>query len=228
MTKPHFLRFSIQDQILFAKRLAVLIKAGIPIMEGLSMLYSQAKSRASREILKSIMNDVDNGQFLSTSMGRYRKVFGDFAVNIVRVGEISGTLCENLNYLAEELKRKQALRRKVRGAMIYPFFIVIATFGVAIMLTAYIFPKILPIFKSLQFTLPWTTRVLIFVSDILINQGLFILLGLVILIVAAWFLLRLPKVHFFVDRMILRVPLLGRVSQSYHMANFCRTLSQYS
>src|SRR5947207_2206183 len=105
--KPLFLRLSLKDRILFFKRLATLIKSGMPLLTALSMLKKQTKSKAQKLILNSISEDVENGQYLATSLGKFRKVFGELAINIVEVGEISGTLGENLDYLAEELKKYQ-------------------------------------------------------------------------------------------------------------------------
>ncbi|OGE82155.1 MAG: hypothetical protein A3B10_02370 [Candidatus Doudnabacteria bacterium RIFCSPLOWO2_01_FULL_44_21] len=224
--KPRYwlLRFSIQDQIMFAKRLAMLIRAGIPLLAALHMLRKQAKSKSTKTVFEVLVEDVENGQFISSSMSKFRKIFGEFAINIVQVGEVSGTLHENLAYLAEELKKKQALRRKLISSMLYPIFIVIATLGITVLLTVYLFPKILPIFSSVKFPLPWSTRALIFISNLLGNYGLYILLGLLLLVVAVWLLLRNKKFRLFFDRTLLRIPVFGSLLQGYHLANICRTM----
>lgn len=219
-----FLHLSVQDQIMFAKRLAILVHAGIPILTGLQMLKKQASSKSSIRIMDVLIADVENGQFISTSMGKFRKIFGDFAINIVQVGEVSGTLNENLNYLAEELKKKQTLKRKVVSALIYPTVIVVATLAITILLTVYLFPKILPVFKSFNFKLPITTRFLIFVSDLLIQHGYAILFGIVGLAVIIWLLLRNKSIRLIVDRTLLRIPFLGGMMSAYNLANMSRTL----
>jgi len=219
-----FLRLPIRDQILFAKRLSVLVKAGVPILTGLQMLNKQNTSRSIKHILKSVITDVENGSFLSSSLRKFEKVFGELAVNIIEIGEISGTLPENLNYLAEELKKKQALRRKVVGAMIYPGIIIVATLGITVLLTAFVFPKILPIFKSVNFDLPLSTKALIWISDLFVFHGLAIGLTLLGAIIGFWLLLKTKYVRLWYDRALISVPILGTLLQSYHMANICRTL----
>ncbi len=221
---PLFLRLPAQEQILFAKRLSILLKAGVPILGALQMFKKQTKSSHTMYIMGELVANVENGTFLSVGMAQFKKIFGEFAVNIVRVGEVSGTLNENLNYLAEELKKKQELRRKVISALVYPIFIVFATVGVVILLTAYVFPKIMPIFQSFKFDLPWTTKTLIFVSNAFIHYGAYILLGLILLVVGFILLLRNYKFHFWIQRTILRLPLIGPLLQSYNIANFTRTL----
>lgn len=222
--KARFLRLSLQEQIMFAKRLAILVKAGIPILQALDMLQKQTTSKSAAHIMRRLSAEVANGQYLSTGMALFSTVFGDFAVNIVRVGEVSGTLHENLHYLAAELKKKQELRRKLVGALIYPLFILVATVGIAILLTAYVFPKIVPIFQSFKAQLPWSTRVLIFVTYSFNTYWLYILIGVsgfAFLLSVLW---RIRPVRFWVDRNLLRVPLIGTLLQTYHMANCARTL----
>ncbi len=201
-----------------------MIKAGMSILDSLKLLRKQARSRSMKKILDHLTDEISNGQFLSTALENFRSVFGDFAVNIIRVGEASGILYENLNYLTEELTKKKELKRKILGALIYPMVIVAATFGITGLLTIYIFPKILPIFKSLNVVLPISTRILIAVSDFLIHYGGFVALGFLGMVILIWLILRIKAVRFLNDRIILMVPLIGNMSQNYNMANFCRTL----
>ncbi len=222
--KPFLLQFPIKEQILFAKRLSVLIQAGIPIMKALQMIKKQASTKNSIYIMSNLVEDVERGQFLSASMAKFKKLFGEFAVNIVRVGEVSGTLNENLNYLAEELKKEQELRRKIISALVYPVFIIIATLGVVILLTAYVFPKIMPIFQSFKFQLPWTTRTLIFISNTFVYYGLYVFLALAVLVLGFILFMRKPRFKLWIHTNILRVPFLGPMLRNYQIANFTRTL----
>ncbi len=224
--RPPMLRFSTQDQIFFAKRLGMILRAGMPIMEGLHMLGSETRTGSAKYIYQSLIIDVSSGQPLSSGLRKFNRIFGEFCINIIRVGETSGTLHENLDYLAEELKKKQALRRKVVGALVYPAVIVFATVGITVMLTVYIFPKIIPIFQGVKATLPLSTRALIVTSSFLSQWGLWLLAGMVVFFVGFFFMMRLvPYFHLLIDRMLLRTPLFGRLSQYYNLANSTRTLS---
>ncbi len=218
-------RFSIKEQSLFAKRMSFLVKAGVPLVDCLNMIRSQTKSKAKGKVFDMVIDDVNNGQFLATSLGKHRRMFGDFAINLIHVGEQSGILSQNLAYLADELQKKEMLRKKVIGALVYPVVITIATFGITGALTVFIFPKILPIFASLNVTLPLSTRILIAISNFLKNDGLWLLLGIIIAGGAVAYLkFRFPKVQYFLDRSSLRIPLFGSMLQSYNLANFTRTL----
>ncbi len=217
--------FSIKEQAHFAKRLSFLVKAGVPIVESLRILKRQSKSTSRSKIFDMVISDVSNGQYLATSLKKLPHIFGDFAINIIKVGESSGTLDINLNYLSEELKKKQALKQKIVGALIYPLFITTATVALTILLTVFIFPKIQPIFDSLHVVLPITTRILIFISNFLRNFGIY-LFGALILFIVAFFsaLKRFEAFHYVVDKLILKLPFFGSITKSYNMTNFCRTL----
>ncbi len=219
-----FIRIPVQEKILFAKNLAVMTKAGMPILDSLRLLQKQTKSKSMKKILGQLTEDMANGQFLSTSLEQFKNIFGEFCVNIIRVGEASGILYENLNYLAEELTKKQALRRKILSALIYPAIIVVATAAITGILIVYVFPKILPVFKSLKITLPVTTRILIALSEFLLAYGAYVGAGIVMLIIVAWLLTKVRLIRFLMQRLALYLPLVGSLSQNYNMANFCRTL----
>src|SRR3989338_8403132 len=114
--------------------------------------------------------------------------------------------------------------KKIFGASVYHIFIIIATLGISIMLTIFVFPKIIPVLKSINYDLPVTTKILIFLSDVIKAHGP--LIGIVIIssIVIFLLLLKLKKFHFLFDEILLRIPLINHFAQSYNIANTCRTL----
>src|SRR3989338_1999797 len=170
-------RLSLREQALFAKRLSLLVKAGMPVVQSINALKIQSKGGVKR-MFEEVAFDVSNGQFLSRSMGKYRHVFGDFAVNIIKVGETSGTLSENLTYLATELDKKRELKGKVVGALIYPAVILVASFLVTGMMIVFLFPKLMPIFQSMNADLPITTKILLALSNFLINYWMWLAAGM--------------------------------------------------
>ncbi len=219
-----FFRVPTQDQILFARHLAVMSKAGLPLIESLKLIQKETKSRAMLKILDQVIKDVSNGQFLSASLDRYKEIFGSLFINIIRVGESAGILSENLNYLADELKKKRELKKKVIGALIYPAIIFVATFGITGLLTVFIFPKILPVFKSLNITLPLTTRILIWFSNALTDYGPYVIAAFGVLIISLWLLAQLKKIRYFLHFFLLKLPVFGNIARDVNLANFCRTL----
>jgi len=224
MNNSFFNKLSVKEQAVFARRLSFLIRAHIPILEALTMIRRQARTRARQKMFDQIITDVSNGQFLSKSMDKFRNLFGNFTVDIIRVGEESGMLDENLNYLADELQKRQALQRKVIGSLVYPFFITLATIAITILIVVYIFPKILPIFRTMHVALPLTTRALMAVSGLLIQHGLlFVVLAVGLMIGCILLLQYVPRFRRAVHYGILHVPLFGRLLKSYYVTTFCRT-----
>lgn len=218
-------RLAIKEQTFFAKRLSFLTRAGVPMLESLHILRTQSRTRSHRRILDQIIEDTSQGQTLSKSFGKFPHVFGDFAINIIKVGESSGVLSENLDYLADELKKKQILRRKVIGALVYPALITTATVGITIFLMVYLFPKIMPIFSSLHMTLPMSTKIVIAISNFLQKSGFALFAGIFLFVTAFSILIKKNKAsRMYFHGFLLQIPLVGKMVQYYNLANATRTL----
>ncbi|PIR88666.1 MAG: hypothetical protein COU09_01070 [Candidatus Harrisonbacteria bacterium CG10_big_fil_rev_8_21_14_0_10_44_23] len=222
--KNMFVRVPLQDRVMFAKHMSVGLHAGMTMQKSLELIRSQTKSKSFKKILGKLIEDTTNGMFLSTSMDRYRSVFGDLFINIVRVGENSGTLIENLQYLAVELKKKKALQSKVRGAMIYPSIILVATIGIVGSLMLGVFPKILPVFSNLNIELPITTRILIALSKFLTAYTAWIAVAIFLLIVLFWFLSHYEFFKYAWHHIILKTPIIGKISQKVNSASISRVM----
>lgn len=225
LSRISYSRFSIKDQTFFVKRLSFLIKAGIPVVDSLIMIKEQTRRKSYVKILDGIIGDVSNGKKLSDSLDRYRGMFGDFSINIISFGESSGILSENLEYLADELKKKQMLRKKILGAFIYPIIVTIATLGITGFLIVYLFPKIMPVFSSLNIQLPLSTKIVIFLSNFIQTNGIYLLIGIIVTTVAFILLLKKnTKFHYYFDKSLLKTPVIGDIVKNYNLANSTRTI----
>lgn len=216
---------SVKEQAFFVKRLSFLIRANVPILDGLHMVREHADGRRYKHVITKVIHDVSNGQSLAKSLGKFPHIFGEFGINIIKVGESSGTLSQNLDYLAEELKKRQIFRRKVTSAFVYPTIIMLATIGITSFLVFFLFPKIMPVFISLHVKLPLTTRILIGVTTFLQHWGLY-LLGVLFLALVAFIaaLRRSTAFRLLFDNLLLRTPIIGFVMMRYNLANLTRTL----
>lgn len=220
-----FEKVPFQEKINFARHLALIVQGGLPILEGLKILSKQTESRTLAKIINQVIGDVDNGQFLADSLQKHNKIFGDFFISIIRVGETSGTLALNLTYLAQEMEKSKDLKNKVRSALIYPVVILVATIAIVSILIFVVFPKVLPIFTSLKVPLPLTTRILIAVTNFLLADGWI----LAVAIAAAFILFRLlvsrvGTLRLFINRLIFFVPVASSLTASVSMANMARIL----
>lgn len=223
--KNPFLRVPLAEKMLFVKHLSIMIKSGMTLLDSLELLKKQSRSKSFKKIINELMVDIDNGQFLSASLEKHTAVFGEYFINIIRVGEASGTLAENLEYLHEELKKGFELRRKVKGAMIYPIIILVATFGISGLLVLFVFPKMIPLFENLQVELPLSTRMLISGINFLNKYSLWIAVGVVGFAVLFWLSFKVKPIRFFYHRLLLELPLIGKTSRQINMTTFSRTLS---
>lgn len=216
-------RVSVADKMFFAKHLSIMIHAGMPILDSLWLLKKQTRSKSFQKILDTLIVDIDNGQFLSVSLEKYRSALGGFFINVIRIGEASGTLVKNLNYLHDELKKSYELRRKIKAAMMYPMIILIASFVIGGLLLFYIFPKILPVFAGFKIQLPLITRALIAFINFFMKNWLFVGAGVFLAGFSLWLLLKVKSVKFFYHGLLLSLPFIGKVVVNVNIASFSRT-----
>jgi len=221
---PFLNQVSFLEKILFAKNLALMIKSGLSLREAVVTLQEQSKSKVFKEILHGVIKNIDNGRSLADSLAGYPGVFDPLYINMIRIGEESGGLEENLNYLASQLEKSYQLSGKVKGAMVYPAIIILAVVILSLALIFFILPKVTPIFQSLNIELPLTTRILIKFTEIVENYGFLLLVGVIGLIFISILLLRIQKIKFLSHKLTLKIPIMGQIFRDVSIAQFGRTL----
>ncbi len=150
----------------------------------------------------------------------------DFFISVIRVGEASGTLAQNLRYLSDETKKRRDLKRKVRSAMVYPTIILVATLAVTAFLAFFVFPKLLPMLSGLGAQLPASTVLLITIINFLTMYGIAIVIFAVVATVVFRYLLQhLEPFRYVLHRIMLATPVLSSLSVSLNMVNFSRVFS---
>ncbi len=217
-------RLPIQEEINFARHLSIMIQAGLPIFEGLKIIQRQTTSKRLKRILDNVIFDVSNGHSLADSLGAQGNTFSDFFINVVHVGESSGTLASNLRYIADELKKAKSFRGKIRSALIYTAVIFGATLAIVSILVFYVFPQILPIFSSLNVELPITTRTLIAFSNFATNYWPWVIIGVVVLAVLIRVMLLVARIRYALHHLLLVVPVISKLTISMNVASFTRVM----
>jgi len=216
-------RVPLGQMALFAKHLAIMLRAGIPVTETLKISESSTQGNL-KKIIGETLSSVRAGHSLSSSFANYPKVFSNLFVNVTRAGERSGTLVENLENIARELKKEKELISKIKGALLYPIVVLSAAFVLGIVLAFVVLPKITPLFEGLKMKLPFTTRVLILVSHIIQNYGAYIFPGIIIFVIFVFWLTRRsfvkPVTHWF----LLHIPIVNRITKNANFSRFARTL----
>jgi type IV pilus assembly protein PilC len=222
--KPLFLSLKTRDKINFSRHLAVMLDAGIPLHEALSVMKEQITAPSFRYVLQTAIIDLGDGLPLHMSIAKFPKLFDPFFVNALSVGEASGTLASTLRYLAKQLEKSDYLKGKVRSALLYPIIIFTGALGIGIYLAFFLLPKILPLFTTLNVKLPPTTRALLAVSAWLTAYWPWFAGGIVLAIIGVFFLFKLPGVRFMAHAFLLRVPVAGKLVQNMQTAKFSRIL----
>jgi len=223
--KPFPFRVTLGDKIFFARNLALLLKSGIALTEALSILRESVKSKSMKFILDSVIQDVEKGQYLSSALMKFSDQFDNFFVSVIKVGEISGKLIENAERIALELRKIQRLRSKIISAMIYPSFIIGVMVMIFFLVIYFLFPRLLPVFESLNVELPLTTKIFLKFASFFLNYGHFFILFIFFLFILFILGSRKPNVKIYFDKFFLHLPILGNVLKQYALASFCRNLA---
>lgn len=211
------------QKALFAKHLSVMLRAGLPITEALSISIDSTEGKF-KKVLQHIMKSVQSGNSFSLSLADHPSVFSEFFISAVYAGESSGTLEENLENVAKELQKEKELASKIRGAMIYPVLILSATFILGLVLSFIVLPKITPLFQGLKINLPVSTRMLIWFSNIIQAHGILIMIIIAISVSALVWLVRQRFMKPITHWLFLHAPVLKNITRGSNLARFSRTL----
>ncbi|MCH8332757.1 type II secretion system F family protein [Candidatus Sumerlaeota bacterium] len=209
----------------FSRQLATLIDAGLPIMRSLHILREQVESVIFKEKITAIAKDIESGSSLSDALEKHPKLFDKLYVNMVRAGEVGGVLEAVLNRVATFLEKRQIIISKVRSAMMYP--IVVLTIGIGILagILIFIMPKFAEMFDGLGATLPPLTLALIRLSDILVHDGIWVILGIIAIVLTVRQINKTYVGRFVFDTMKLKAPIFGTLFQKVAIARFASTLA---
>lgn len=218
-------RIKQEDQINFAKNMAVMIDAGLSISRALAVLEKQSKNKKFKDLLNSISTSVSGGETFSKSLEAHPEVFSQLFVSMVRAGEESGKLSDSLRTVAAQLEKSYLLTKKVKGAMIYPAVIMTIMLVIGIVLMVYMVPTLTETFKGLNIELPLPTRIIIYISDFLRLNILLTLGFLVIMFMSVFFGLKTKRGKDFLDTLVLKMPIIGSMSREVNAARTARTLS---
>ena len=217
-------RVTARDLVIFSRQLSTLVAANVPLLQSLRTLIAQTASRELKRILGEVADEVEAGTRLSLALSRHPRVFNTFFVSMVKSGETAGRLGDVLNYLADQTEKEYDLVSKVRGAMMYPAFIVCGMIVVGVILLIFVIPKLTSVLLESGAPLPLTTRMLIGVSQFLKHYWWIFLILLVGGVVVGKLGLRKQEVRERFDKLKLQIPVLGGLFQKIYLARITRSL----
>ncbi len=213
-----FSSISIQERVNFANNLSVLLKSGISIDDALSALEEESDSPFLKATMSRIRADIENGTLLSEAFKKEAPAFGSVFVSMIQAGEQSGTLQNNLLFLADLLSRSADLKREVNAATLYPKMVFSAALILGGGLALFILPKLTPLFVGLHVELPLMTRWLLAVSLFVEEYWLTVLLGITISVILLLYVNRIRAVRQLFHGMYLKLPFMGVLLKNYQLA----------
>ncbi|HTM07239.1 MAG TPA: type II secretion system F family protein [Verrucomicrobiae bacterium] len=213
------------DVMIFTRQFATMIDAGLPIVQGLDILSQQSENKLFRNIIRTIKKDVEGGVTLAEALRKHPKVFDDLYVNMVSAGEAGGVLNTILNRIAIFIEKATKLKRKVKGAMIYPATIVAVAVGVVTILLIYVIPVFGELYGSMGKALPAPTQITINVSNWFRAYFLYLVAAVVAMIFAIRVYYKTDNGKLFIDGWLLRFPVVGDLIRKVAVARFAQNMS---
>jgi MSHA biogenesis protein MshG len=218
-------RVSSMDVQLFSRQMYTLLKAGVPILRGLAGLQESTVSKAFSRVLKDIRESLDAGRELSAAMRRHPTVFSSFYLSMVRVGELTGRLEEVFLRLFDHLEFDREMRSRVKSALRYPMFVVIAMAAAMVVVNLFVIPAFVKVFASFHAPLPLMTRILIASSKFTVDYWPLLLIGTIATVAGAIAYVRTPEGLYRWDRVKLRLPIAGKILLKSTLARFARSFA---
>lgn len=214
-----------KDLVIFTRQFSVMISASVPVVEALLVLIEQTESIKLQIIISEIAAEVDSGSFLSDAFAKRPKIFSDFFINIIKSGETSGKLDDVLNYLADEMEKSHDINAKIKGAMIYPVFVISALVAVGVILMVYVIPNLTSIITETGAELPLATKVIIATSDFMQEYLLGIVLFVIAIVLAIHFYIKTYNGRRNLDILKLKIPVFGVLFKYIYIMRFSRSLA---
>jgi type IV pilus assembly protein PilC len=213
-----------RDVVIFTRQFAVMINAGLPLVQALDILAQQTENKVLADTTRQVVYDVESGHTLADALRKHPKAFSDLYVNMVAAGEAGGILDTILVRLAQFLEKNDAIIRKVKGAMVYPAVIMsVAVIAIAVLLI-FVIPTFQNMFASVNLQLPLPTKIVIGASDLLTSYWWAIIAALAFTVFAINRYYKTPAGKLQIDHLLLRFPVLGDVIRKSAVSRFTRTL----
>jgi len=216
-----FRRIKRSDLIELFENLHVMIKSGVPLPDALEDIALETPNKVLKEILENLKFYLEAGLFLSQAMERYRKVFGDVAINLVAIGEETGELDKIFRDIAQHYARIEDFVSKTKQALIYPAFAITTVSFALIFWLVYVLPKMLSLFKEMNVEIPKATLALLYVSNFLKNYFLHIIVSILFLVILVLILRKKSyKFRYYTDLILLKIPVIRSILNYFYLAFF--------
>jgi type II secretory pathway component PulF len=221
-----FNRVRSKDLVIFFRQLSVMVKANLPIVRALHILVKQTENKSLRLVIANVANEIDGGAKLSVAMTKSSHVFSNFYSNVIASGETSGRLGDVVDYIADQQEKDYDLQSKIKGAMIYPAFILSGLFVIGMIMMTWVIPQMTTMLTEAGAELPFLTQILISASDIFV-----IFWWLIILVVVGgigflvYFFKKVEIGKKFLDQVKINMPVFGKILRKVYIVRIFRSFS---
>ncbi len=209
---------AMKDVVIMSRQIATLFEAQVSALKAFNLLATNTENKALIKVLNTVSSDIQSGVTISQALSKHPLIFSNFYVNMVKAGEESGKLTQTFTYLAEYLDRQYQLTAKTKNALIYPAFVMGVFVLVMTLMFVFIVPRLAVIIQESGQDIPVSTKIVIGISDLLVNYGIFILFGLVIFVI---YLLRLAKTKAgkkYLDRIKITTPIMKNIYTKLYLS----------
>ncbi len=214
-----------KDMLLFYREFATLVGAKIPIAPALKTIHEQTENPQLRTVVMEIASDVEDGMSISESFAKHENIFTTLAVSMIRAGEVSGNLQGAIEFVAESAEQNYQLKSKIRGALMYPMFVISVAGVIGFLTMTWILPKLTGVIVELDVEIPWYTNVMIKIGDFMQQYWWAVIIVVVGVVVASIYYIRSEDGSKEWDRIKLKLPVVGKLFRYVYITRFTENLS---
>ncbi len=204
--------------VVLSRQFATLFEARVSILDALKLLASESENSVLQEVLTAMVDDIQSGTTISGAMSKHPKVFSSFYLNMIKAGEESGKLPESFSYLADYLERQYELTSRVRNALVYPAFIIVSFIGVMIVMLVVVVPQLSTLFAETGAALPFTTKLILGISSIFINFGVYLAVLFIFIVLFCIRYSRSTAGRFAVSQLKITLPCFGNLYRKLYLS----------
>ena len=220
-----FAKVKPQEIVMFSRQLALLLESGTDIVTSLDLLQSQIDNQTLERIVGEVAANIRGGSPLSKALSEHPQAFSRMYCQSIAAGEQGGNLEVVLRQMADYIEKGVVTQKQIKGALTYPVIVVVVAIGVIAILVNFVFPTFAGLYTQFGVELPLTTRILIAITEWSSRYGLYVLLGLLIAVAAVYLYIKTPAGKYRWDKMMLGLPVFGRIIRLSELARSCRTMS---
>lgn len=214
-----------KELMVFFQQLSTLIEARVPIVSSLRTIGDQTLNNYFSIIVKEMADDVEDGMPFSEALDKQPDVFDPLTVNMIRAGEISGSMQKSLSFVAENIEKNYQLAAKIKGALYYPIFVLLVAFIIGFLVVTFILPKITLLIKDLKVAVPWYTTALIVLGDFMAAYWWAVLLLVIAAVAGMYYYIHTPAGQREWQVVVLKIPVIGRLAKNIYITRMSENLS---